>query len=51
MEITPLYHNQRPDGALLPQEEAAFGILEALGIDYSGFNTMANTVVEVTTAE
>ena len=34
MEITPLYHNQRPDGALLPQEEAAFGILEALGIDY-----------------
>ena len=34
MEVTPLYHNQRPDGALLPQEEAAFGILEALGIDY-----------------
>ena len=34
MEISPLYHNIRPEGELLPQEAAAFGILEALGIDY-----------------
>ncbi len=34
MEISPLYHNTRPEGELLPQEAAAFGILETLGIDY-----------------
>ena len=34
MEISPLYHNARPEGELLPQEAAAFGILETLGIDY-----------------
>ncbi|WP_298030352.1 hypothetical protein [uncultured Dysosmobacter sp.] len=34
MEISPLYHNTRPEGALLPQEDVAFGILEELGIDY-----------------
>ena len=34
MEISPLSHNTRPDGALLPQEAAAFGLLEELGIDY-----------------
>ena len=34
MEVSALYHNSRPEGELLPQEEAAFGILEALGIDY-----------------
>ena len=32
MEISPLYHNARPEGELLPQEAAAFGILETLGI-------------------
>ena len=34
MEISPLYHNTRPAGEPLPQEAAAFDILEALGIDY-----------------
>ena len=34
MEISPLYHNSRPEGQLLPQEEAAFAALEALGMDY-----------------
>ncbi len=34
MEISPLYHDQRPDGTLLPQEEAAFRLLEELGIHY-----------------
>ena len=34
MEISPLYHNARPEGELLPQEAAAFDILETLGIGY-----------------
>ena len=34
MELSPLYHNQRPDGDLLPQEAAVFDLLETLGIDY-----------------
>ena len=34
MELSALYHNTRPEGALLPQEAAAFGILETLGIGY-----------------
>lgn len=34
MEISPLYHNTRPEGELLPQEAAAFDALERLGIDY-----------------
>ena len=34
MKISPLYHNVRPGGELLPREQAAFDILEALGIDY-----------------
>lgn len=34
MYISPLYHNTRPEGTLLPQEEAAFAMLERLGIDY-----------------
>lgn len=34
MTITPLTHNIRPDGELLPQEAAAFDLLEMLGIDY-----------------
>ena len=34
MEISQLYHNTRPEGALLPQEAAAFDALERLGIDY-----------------
>ena len=34
MELSPLYHNARPEGELLPQEAAAFALLEELGIDY-----------------
>ena len=34
MNLSPLYHNTRPEGPLLPQEEAAFQALEALGIPY-----------------
>ena len=34
MELSPLYHNTRPEGELLPQEEAAFALLEELGMDY-----------------
>lgn len=34
MTITPLSHNTRPEGELLPQEAACFQLLETLGIDY-----------------
>ena len=34
MEISALYHNCRPEGELLPQEAAAFDLLEELGIAY-----------------
>ena len=34
MEISPLFHNSRPEGELLPQEAAAFDLLESLGIAY-----------------
>ena len=34
MEISALAHNTRPEGELLPQEEAAFSLLEELGIPY-----------------
>ena len=34
MTISPVYHNSRPEGELLPQEAAAFDLLERLGIDY-----------------
>ena len=34
MEISPLYHNVRPEGQLLAQEAAAFDLLEALDIEY-----------------
>ena len=34
MTISPLYHNTRPEGELLPQEAAAFDLLEQLGIAY-----------------
>ena len=32
MQISSLFHNTRPDGDLLPQEEAAFSLLEKLEI-------------------
>ena len=34
MNISACMHNVRPDGKLLPQEAAAFDLLEALGIAY-----------------
>ena len=34
MYVSPLYHNTRPEGELLPQEAAAFDWLERLKIDY-----------------
>ena len=34
MQISSLFHNTRPEGALLPQEEAAFSLLEKLEIPY-----------------
>lgn len=34
MYLSPLFHNTRPEGPLLPQEEAAFDMLEHLAIDY-----------------
>ena len=34
MTITPISHNARPAGELLPQEAAAFDLLDELGIDY-----------------
>ena len=45
MELSPLYHNTRPDGELLPQEAAAFDLLEQLGIDYDrGASAPADTM-------
>lgn len=34
MDLSALYHNQRPEGELLPQESAVFDLLETLGIEY-----------------
>ena len=34
MSSSELNHNTRPSGELLPQEAAAFGLLEELGISY-----------------
>lgn len=34
MEISPLYHNTRPEGELLPQEADAFDLLETLEMAY-----------------
>ena len=34
MDISPVYHNSRPEGALPAQETAAFDLLDSLGIDY-----------------
>ena len=38
MQISSLFHNTRPDGDLLPQEEAAFSLLEKLEIPYDRVN-------------
>jgi Ala-tRNA(Pro) deacylase len=34
MQLSPLYHNTRPEGELLPQEAAAFDLLDRLAIPY-----------------
>lgn len=34
MTVSELFHNTRPEGALVPQEAAAFDLLDELGIDY-----------------
>lgn len=34
MEISPIYHNSRPEGKLPAQEAVAFDFLDSLGIDY-----------------
>ena len=34
MEISPIYHNSRPEGKLPAQEASAFDFLDSLGIDY-----------------
>ena len=34
MNISPLCRNTRPEGQLPPQEQAAFDLLDRLGIDY-----------------
>ena len=34
MELSSLFHNVRPEGELLPQEAAAFALLEELGMEY-----------------
>ena len=34
MEVSAMRHNTRPDHELLPQEAAAFELLEKLGVDY-----------------
>jgi Ala-tRNA(Pro) deacylase len=34
VEYSALYHNTRPEGTLLPQERAAFDLIETLGISY-----------------
>ena len=34
MTITPVSHNTRPESQLLPQEAAAFDLLDKLGIEY-----------------
>ena len=34
MNLSPLFHNCPPEGALLPQEQAAFDLLTALDISY-----------------
>ncbi len=34
MDISPVYHNSRPEGALPQQEAAAFDLIDFLGIGY-----------------
>lgn len=46
MTITPLSHNTRPEGALLPQEAAAFDLLEELGIAYDRVSSESADTME-----
>ena len=46
MTITPLSHNTRPEGVLLPQEAAAFDLLEELGIAYDRVSSESADTME-----
>ena len=46
MELSALYHNQRPEGELLPQEAAVFDLLEQLGIEYDRVSGEAADTME-----
>ncbi|MDD3347724.1 prolyl-tRNA synthetase associated domain-containing protein [Oscillibacter sp.] len=46
MEISPLFHNTRPEGTLLAQEESAFALLETLGIDYDRVSSESADTME-----
>ena len=46
MTISPLYHNVRPEGDLLPQEAAAFDLLEQLGIEYDRVSSESADTME-----
>ena len=46
MTISPVYHNTRPEGDLLPQEAAAFDLLEQLGIDYERVSSESADTME-----
>ena len=46
MTISPLYHNTRPEGDLLPQEAAAFDLLEQLGIEYDRVSSESADTME-----
>ena len=46
MTISPVYHNLRPEGELLPQEAAAFDLLEQLGIEYDRVSSESADTME-----
>ena len=46
MTISPVNHNLRPEGELLPQEAAAFDLLEQLGIEYDRVSSESADTME-----
>ena len=42
MTISPVSHNTRPESQLLPQEAAAFDLLDKLGIEYDRVSHLCN---------
>lgn len=46
MTISPLYHNTRPEGELLPQEAAAYDLLDQLGIEYDRISSESADTME-----